>query len=73
MFTEIKMVPKGGFEFETSLRDTRNFIKKNKKSFSGTKKTSKKISLAETQESKEIKKLNHGGDHQKVCVNILKI
>ena len=46
------MVPKSdGFDFETSLRGTTNFLKKNKKSLSGMRKTSKKISNDESHEN----------------------
>ena len=60
------MVPKSGFEFETSLRGTTNFLKKNKKSVGGMKKTSKKKSVNESNERKEIDNVQQEGQRKKV-------
>ena len=59
------MVPKSGSEFETSLRSTTNFLKKNKKSVGGMKKTSKKISVSESNEKIEIDNFQQGGQRKK--------
>ena len=59
------MVPKSGSEFETSLRSTTNFLKKNKKSVGGMKKTSKKISVSESNEKIEIDNFHQGGQRKK--------
>ena len=62
------MVPKSGCDFETSQRVTTNFLKKNKKSFSGMKKTAKKISVVESKEKKEINPLKQEKVRKKVCI-----
>ena len=65
IFLRKKMVPKSGSEFETSLRSTTNFLKKNKKSVGGMKKTSKKISVSESNEKIEIDNFQQGGQRKK--------